>query len=222
MPPSVIAVADHTGWAHVVCVSARDGRPCVVARQRIALIESGLPTQAYEHATRGKPADEAEALIAKVRDSVTRTTDLALGRLIAGLAAVHPPAALAIRQPPFDELPASVAEAHASYRLQCSADGVLYNLAIRRTAERLGLDVRLHRRGDEFRLAAAALDTTPEAVDAFVSGRKVLTITDGPDSPLASNSQVQLYVDAGAASAFQPISAAIGLVQALVTAVGQE
>lgn len=55
-------------------------------------------------------------------------------------------------------------------------------------------------------------------MDAFVSGRKVLTITDGPDSPLAKNSQIQLYVDAGAASAFQPISAAIGLVQTLVTA----
>lgn len=55
-------------------------------------------------------------------------------------------------------------------------------------------------------------------MDAFVSGRKVLTITDGPNSPLAANSQIQLYVDAGAASALQPISAAIGLVQTLVTA----
>lgn len=55
-------------------------------------------------------------------------------------------------------------------------------------------------------------------MDAFVSGRKVLTITDGSGSPLAANSQVKLYVDAGAASAFQPISAAIGLVQTLVTA----
>jgi DNA-binding MurR/RpiR family transcriptional regulator len=55
-------------------------------------------------------------------------------------------------------------------------------------------------------------------LDAYVSGRKVLIITDGPASPLASNSQVQLYVDAGAASAFQPISGAIGLVQTLITA----
>lgn len=55
-------------------------------------------------------------------------------------------------------------------------------------------------------------------LDAYVSGRKVLAITDGPASPLASNSQLQLYVDAGAASAFQPISGAIGLVQTLITA----
>ncbi|QDO99451.1 MurR/RpiR family transcriptional regulator [Ferrovibrio terrae] len=55
-------------------------------------------------------------------------------------------------------------------------------------------------------------------LDAYVSGRKVLAITDGPGSPLASNSQLQLYVDAGAASAFQPISGAIGLVQTVITA----
>lgn len=55
-------------------------------------------------------------------------------------------------------------------------------------------------------------------MDAFVSGRKVLTITDGPGSPLAANSHAQLYVDAGTAAAFQPISAPIALVQTLVTA----
>lgn len=55
-------------------------------------------------------------------------------------------------------------------------------------------------------------------LDAYVSGRKVLAITDGPGSPLATNSHIQLYVDAGAASAFQPISGAIGLVQTVITA----
>lgn len=55
-------------------------------------------------------------------------------------------------------------------------------------------------------------------LDAYVGGRTVLVITDGPASPLAANSQLQLYVDAGAASAFQPISGAIGLVQTLITA----
>ena len=55
-------------------------------------------------------------------------------------------------------------------------------------------------------------------LDAYVSGRQVLIVTDGPSSPLAANSHAQLYVDAGAASAFQPISGAIGLVQTLITA----
>ena len=30
--PSILAVSDHTGWAYVVCVTARDRRPFVIAR----------------------------------------------------------------------------------------------------------------------------------------------------------------------------------------------
>ncbi|WP_374633459.1 MurR/RpiR family transcriptional regulator [Ferrovibrio sp.] len=55
-------------------------------------------------------------------------------------------------------------------------------------------------------------------LDAYVSGRKVLAITDGPSSPLADLAQTRLYIDSGTTSPFQPISAAIGLVQTLITA----
>jgi hypothetical protein len=169
-PPSILAVSEHTGWAHVVCVSARDRRPFVITRRRIALIDRGLPTQAYEHGTRGRRADEAEALITKVRNSVARTTDLALGRLVDELSSEHPVTTLTIRKPPFEKLPASVAAVHVSYQLMCSADGVLYHLAIRNAAKRLGLEVQLCRRGDEIGLAAAAVGVSPEAVEEFVTG----------------------------------------------------
>ncbi len=55
-------------------------------------------------------------------------------------------------------------------------------------------------------------------MDAHVSGRSILAITDGPESPLARRATVTLVVDAAATSQLQPISGAIGLVQALVTA----
>ena len=168
--PSILAVSEHTGWAYVVCVSARDRRPFVITRRRIALIDGGLPTQPYEHGTRGKRPDEAEALIARVRNSVATITDLAFGRLVDELSREHPVTTLAIRKPLFDKLPASVAAVHASYQLLCSADGVLYHLAIRNAAERLGLEVQLCRRGDEIDLAAAALGVSPEAVEEFVTG----------------------------------------------------
>lgn len=58
-------------------------------------------------------------------------------------------------------------------------------------------------------------------MDANVSGRRVLAITDGPGSPLARQADTSLFVDAGATSQLQPISAPIGLVQTLVTALGQ-
>jgi hypothetical protein len=168
--PSILAVSEHTGWAYVVCVSARDRRPFVITRRRIALIDPGLPTQPYEHETRAMRPGEAEALVANVRSSVARTTDLALGRLVDELSDEHPVVTLTIRNPPFEELPETVAEVHASYQLLCSADGALYNLAIRNAAKRLGLEVQLYQRGDEIGLAAIALGVSLDAVEEFVTG----------------------------------------------------
>jgi hypothetical protein len=167
---SVLAVADHTGWAHVVCVSARERRPFVVTRRRIALIDRGLPTQPYEHDTMGMRPDQAEALVASVRTSIAANTDLALRRLVEELSGEHPVRMLMIRKPPFEELPASVAAVQASHRLRCSADGMLYNLAMCAGATCLGLDVQRYRRGDEMGLAAAALGVSNEAIEEFVSG----------------------------------------------------
>ena len=128
--PSILAVADHTGWAHVVSVSARERRPFVVTRRRIVLIDRGLPTQPFEHDTKAMRPDEAQALVANVRKSIAINMGRALQRLVDELSREHPVKALTIRKPPFPKLPASVAEVHASHRLQCSADGMLYNLAI--------------------------------------------------------------------------------------------
>jgi DNA-binding MurR/RpiR family transcriptional regulator len=57
--------------------------------------------------------------------------------------------------------------------------------------------------------------------DVALSGRQILAITDSRDSPLSRHSTTCFHIAASAKSQFQPISAAIGLVQALVTAVGQ-
>jgi hypothetical protein len=168
--PSVLGVADHTGWAHVVGVSARDRRPFVVTRRKIALIDPGLPTLPYEHDTMAMRPDEAQALVASVRRSIAVNTDRALQRLVEELSRQHPARTLTIRKPPFPKLPASVADVHASHRLRYSADGMLYNLAICAAARRVGLDVQLCRRGDEVALAATALGISPEAVEEFVAG----------------------------------------------------
>jgi hypothetical protein len=170
LTPSILAVADHTGWAYVVCVSAHDRRPFVVMRRRVALIDRGLPTQPYEHDTMAMRPDHAQALVASVRRSIAANTDLALRQLVDELSGEHPVTALTIRKPPFEKLPASVAAVHASHRLRCSADGMLYNLAICAAAKRLGLDVQRYRRGDEMDLAAAALGVSPEAIEEFVGG----------------------------------------------------
>src|SRR5262249_37783949 len=85
----------------------------------------------------------------------------------------HAAVSLAIRKPPFPELPRTVPAVWQSYRVQCAADGMLYQLAICRAARQLGLEVQLCRRGDETARAAQSLGVTPGEVDEFVtrSGR---------------------------------------------------
>ena len=64
--PCVLSVAEHTGWAYVVCVAAEGHAPAVVDRKRVTLIEPGLPTQPYEHDTRALTEDDANAMIVRV------------------------------------------------------------------------------------------------------------------------------------------------------------
>ena len=164
----MVSVAEHTGWAHLVCVAAPGLVPAVIARRRVTLIDSGLPTQPYEHESTAMKQDQAEALIAKVRRSVAGRTSEALTRVVAELAPTHAVVALAIRKPPFADLPKTVAAVRESYRLHCAADGMLYQLAMCRAARRLGLDVHLYRRGDEMSWAAAQLGVTLPEIEAFV------------------------------------------------------
>jgi hypothetical protein len=166
--PCVVSVAEHTGWAHVVCVAADGHLPVVVARRRIVLIDSGLPTQPYEHDSTGMTEENANALIARVRRSIGVRTAGALRRIVAELLPTHSAVALAIRQPPFPKLPKTVAAVRSSYRLRCSADGMLYQLAFCRAARQLELDAQLCRRGEEMSRAAEQLGVTPGEIEDFV------------------------------------------------------
>jgi hypothetical protein len=175
--PCVVSVAEHTGWAHLVCVAARGHVPAVIARRRVALIDKGLPTLPYEHETAAMREDEANAIIAGVRQSIAARTSDALRRVVIELAPAHTAVALAIREPPFDDLPTTVAAVRTSYRLLCAADGMLYQLAICHAARELNLDVHMCRRGQETARAAEQLRMTPGDIEEFVDR------TGRPDGP---------------------------------------
>jgi hypothetical protein len=162
-------VAEHAGWTHVVCVAVRGRAPAVIERRRVALIDQGLPTLPYHHDTTVMEEDEANALIARVRRSIAARTSDALTRIVAELAPAHAVVALAIREPPFPDLPDTVAAVWNDYRLQCAADGMLYQLAICRAARALGLDVQMCRRGEETSRAADQLGVTLREVEEFVA-----------------------------------------------------
>ena len=167
--PCVVSVAEHTGWAHLVCVAAHGNVPAVIERRRVALIDHGLPTMPYEHDTTAMREDEANAVIARVRRSIAARTSEALRRVVIELAPAHTAVALAIRKPPFDALPATVAAVRTSHRLLCAADGMLYQLAICRAARQLELEVHRCRRGEEAARAAQQLGVTPAEIEDFVS-----------------------------------------------------
>lgn len=168
--PCVISVADHAGWAHLVCVAARGGVPAVVERRRLPTIDPGLPTMPYHHESLGMPEDEANALIAHVRRSIAACSTRALHEMLIDLRPAHRIVALAIRELAFPGLPDTVAVVRQSYQLQCAADGMMYQLALCRAARDLGLDVHLCRRGEEIATAAARLAVHRDDVESFVSG----------------------------------------------------
>lgn len=166
--PCVVSVAEHAGWAHLVCVAARDQQPAVIERRRVALIDKGLPTQPYHHESLTMREDEANALIARVRGSIAAHAIDALQGLASDLASAHAVVALAIRKAPFATLPESVAAVWPSYRLLCCADGMLYQLAMCGAARRLGLEVQMCSRGEEASTAARQLGVTPGEIEEFV------------------------------------------------------
>jgi hypothetical protein len=167
--PCVISAAEHAGWAHVVCVAARGNVPAVIERRRMTLIGGGLPTQPYHHESIGMREQDANALIAQVQRSIAARTASGLRALVTDLAPAYTVVALAIREPPFPELPGSVAAVRQSYRLQCAADGMMYQLAICRAAGDLGLNVQRFRRGEEIATAAARLEVHTDDVESFVT-----------------------------------------------------
>ena len=187
LPPCVISVAEHAGWAHVIGVAAEGNVPAVVERTRVTLIAAGLPTQPYHHESLGMREDEANALIGRVRRSIAECSQRALQGVLADLAPAYTVFALAIREPTFAELPETVAVVRQSYPLQCAADGMMYQLALCRAARDLGLEVDLCRRGEENARAAARLEVHPEDIESFV------TSAGRPSGPPWADEQRRAY-----------------------------
>src|SRR5271165_911874 len=168
--PVVVGVADHNGWAALVCVGVRDGSPVVTDRRRVELIEPGLPKQPYEHDTVGMNAAEAERLVQEVRDSAAHCAERALSRLRSGLGTTREILSIALRTAPLPRLPGSVKEVHASWPVTVRADAMLYHDALCTVAASLGIKVDTFARGEERPRAAEATAATAERLDRFLSG----------------------------------------------------
>ena len=162
-------MADHSGWTVLVSVATVNGTPAVVDRRRVALIDEGVPTQPYHHETLTLGDAESEKLLRKVKRSIAARTAAALDAIAADLSPEYHVAAIAIRQPTLDPVPATVAEIHRSYHALSRADGMLYHSAICSAARERGWTVVFHRRGEELARASAALNTSLRQVERLVN-----------------------------------------------------
>jgi hypothetical protein len=168
----VVGVADHGGWAILVSAAAVNGQPVVVDRRRVPLIDKGVPSQPYHHDTLTLADDEAEALLRRVKRSIAGCTALAFDRLPGDLGPQYRVTAITIREPPLPRLPATVKEAHASYHVQCRADGMLYHSALCDAAVRRDWNVVRCPRGEELARAAVALRRGERDVERFIGDLK--------------------------------------------------
>jgi hypothetical protein len=168
--PVVAGVSDHNGWAVLVCAAARNGGPVIADRRRVELLDPGLPKQPYEHDTFNLSAAQAEEMVREVRESAAHCAERALWRLRSALGPSRELISIALRIPPLPCLPRTVAEAHASYLVMVRADAMLYHDALCKAAAALGVGVVMLARGEEGRLAAAALGTAVDRFDRFVAG----------------------------------------------------
>ena len=167
--PVVLGVADHSGWAIFVSVAAEGGVPRIADRRHVELIAKGLPNQPYHHETLAMSEHDAERLLDRVRKSISISVDHALDRLSADLKSESRVKALTIREPTLPSLPPTVAEVHASYRVTCAADGMLYHSAICKAARERGWEVEFFRRGGAAAQAAEILGTSTPDADRFLT-----------------------------------------------------
>jgi hypothetical protein len=166
----VVGVADHGGWAILVSAAIVNGEPTVVDRRRVALIEKGVPTQPYHHDTLSMRDAEAERLLRRVRRSIAACTAVAFDNLSSDLGPQYRVSSITIREPTLEQMPATVAEAHESYHVQCRADGMLYHSAICVAARRRHWKLAFHRRGEELQHAAQAMQASTNEVERLLNG----------------------------------------------------
>lgn len=165
---AVTGVSDHYGYAILVSVALAEGEPAIIDLRQAALRDPDLPGSPYHHDTLDMPEADADALLARVRDAVARLAREALQGLSVDLAPAFDLSALSIRQPPLPHLPMTAAEAHADYRVQCAADGMLYHHYLCEAAREMGVPVHHRKRGKELEDAARAMGCDKARIEAWL------------------------------------------------------
>ena len=152
-----LGIADHFGWAVAVTASADH---TVVDRRRIELVEPGVSPAPIHYDSRRLDVAETAALVAEVRASVARTTDVAFDEVAAAVDA--PIASISLRVWPPD-FPSDIAVQRRS-PYEARADAVMYRQVLAAVAGARGWDVHFYVAKDVEAQAAGILAGRAEEV----------------------------------------------------------
>lgn len=152
-----IGIYDHLGWAIAVAAS-RDHE--VVARQRIDLVEPGVPSMPIHHPGPARSAVDVGALVARVRASAMRATTVALEALAVALPGSV--LSLHLRALPVN-FPADIAD-QLRPPFDARADAVMYREVLASIAAARGWFVQFYDARTVEAAAASVLDDRADAV----------------------------------------------------------
>jgi hypothetical protein len=169
MTAYAVGIEDHYAWANLVSVTASGPDETLLDRRRVDLLDPKLAASPYHHDTLTMPRSRAEKLVRDVKRSADEHAKAALRSLIAELAPARC-RGIAIRVPPLPELPATVAEAHASSWITNRADGMIYHHALTKAAAQLDLRVFYFEKDDALEVAARARGKTVRDLERQLKG----------------------------------------------------
>jgi hypothetical protein len=160
----------HSGWTALVALSVTKGAPCVLARQRIRLVETFTYRfrQPY-HTAKRLPLEEARAFIAGVQNQARSLAHCAIRDLQENLHAqgyrlTRGGLVLASGRP-LPELP----DILASHALIHTADGELFREALLHACARCGLLRKTARERELLDEASRVLRRTPSALTRCIA-----------------------------------------------------
>ena len=145
-----LGIADHFGWAVAVTASADHG---VVDRRRLELVEPDVTAAPIHYESHRLDVAATAALVAKVRESVTRAASAALDDLAAALP--EPVVSMSLRTWPPD-FPDDIAVQRRS-PYEARADAIMYRQLLSDLAHARGWQVHLYRAQDVLGQAAGLL-----------------------------------------------------------------
>ena len=174
--PAAIGVSDHAGWAMLVTIGVEVGEPTIIDRRQVDLIAQDLPKQPYHHETMEMPEAEADALVARVRESAHAHAKSALEALLESLDDdVWRTDIFTIREAPGLALPERVKDVHENQPLLYSADGLIYHEALLAAADSLGLEIVDYHKNDVLTICCDRLECAADELEEILLqfGREV-------------------------------------------------